>query len=234
MIHTILQFLRDLPQTIVAYGCAWMALIVFAETGLLIGFFLPGDSLMFTAGMACVEGNQLLPGTHLDLLTVNIWLIAAAIFGDSVGYAIGLKAGQPLYQRERTFFFRRDHLMATKEFYEKHGGKTIVLARFVPFLRTFAPVVAGIAQMPYRRFFSYNVFGGVGWVSGLTVMGYFLGQYDKIKNNLEVTLVLIVFVSLLPAIITFLKSRKKNGSPPSGPSVDSTRADAKMTQAAEK
>jgi membrane-associated protein len=133
--------------------------------------------------------------------------VPAAILGDTVGYWIGFKAGQKMYQREKTFFFRRDHLLYTKSFYEEHGGKTIVIARFVPLLRTFAPVVAGIAQMPYRRFLAFNVFGAFGWITGLSMIGYLLGNQPIVKNNLKVTIILIIFVSLLPAIITFIKAR---------------------------
>jgi membrane-associated protein len=188
----------------VAYGILFA--VVFAETGLLVGFFLPGDSLLFTAGLACVPGNQLLGDDHLNIWVLNLVLIPAAVIGDTVGYWIGYKAGAALYQRERTLFFRKDHLLYTKAFYEEHGGKTIVIARFVPMIRTFAPVVAGIAQMPYRRFVSYNVFGGIGWIISLSALGYFLGQQDWIKRNLETTIMVIILVSLLPAIIAFAKA----------------------------
>jgi membrane-associated protein len=134
-------------------------------------------------------------------------LVPAAIIGDTVGYWIGRKAGEKLYHREKTLFFRKDHLMHTKAFYEKHGGKTIIIARFVPLIRTFAPVVAGIAQMPYKDFLYYNVFGGFGWVTGLSVLGYFLGQVEWIRKNLEMTIMMIIIVSLLPAIITFIKAK---------------------------
>ena len=204
--------MQRLIQVILEYGYTWMAAVVFVETGLLVGFFLPGDSLMFMAGLACVPGNALMKGSNLDWVTVNLWLAPAAILGDTVGYWIGYRIGVPLYNREKTLFFRKDHLIMTRDFYDKHGGKTIVLARFAPLLRTFAPVVAGIAQMPYRRFVLYNIVGGIGWVTGLTYLGLRLGQNERVKNNLEVTLMLIIFVSLLPAIITFWKSRKKTAA----------------------
>jgi membrane-associated protein len=184
-----------------------MAAIVFTETGLVFGFFRPGDSLLFTAGLACAPGNTLLGDAHMNIWLLNAILIPAAILGDTVGYWIGYKAGEGMYTREKTLFFRRDHLLYTKAFYERHGGKTIVIARFVPIIRTFAPVVAGIGQMKYRRFLAYNVFGGIGWVVSLTVAGYFLGQLPWISKNLEATIMLIIVVSLLPAIITFIKAR---------------------------
>jgi membrane-associated protein len=212
-IISLFKKVYDVPGWVQQLGSQhWLAYtvmfsIVFVETGLLVGFFLPGDSLLFTAGLACAPGNKLLPDNNLNILIINLVLIPAAVIGDSLGYWIGYKAGQSLYNREKTLFFRKDHLLETKAFYEKHGGKTIVIARFVPLIRTFAPVVAGIAQMPYRTFISYNVFGGIGWVTGLTLLGYFLGKIPWIGKNLEITIMLIIFVSLLPAIITIIQSR---------------------------
>jgi membrane-associated protein len=220
--ETLIQWFKwiyDVPEWVKALGAqhfvaySVMFAIVFVETGLLVGFFLPGDSLMFTAGLACAPGNQLLGDNHLNIFLLNAVLIPAAIIGDTVGYWIGYRVGVALYQREKTLFFRRDHLLATKDFYERHGGKTIVIARFVPMIRTFAPVVAGIAQMPYGRFISYNVFGGIGWVASLSTLGYFLGQVKEVRENLEITIMLIIFVSLLPAAITFLQAKLKKREP---------------------
>jgi membrane-associated protein len=199
--------MQQLLDWIITAGYGMMALVVFVETGLLVGFFLPGDSLLFTAGLACVPGNPLTGDKHFDLLTLNAILIPAAILGDTVGYWIGYKAGTKMYEREQTLFFRKDHLIYTKKFYEKHGGKTIILARFVPIIRTFAPVVAGIGQMDYKRFLFFNVFGGVFWVSSLSILGYYLGQYDIVKKNLEVVILLIIFISILPGIIAFVKAK---------------------------
>ena len=205
--------MQKLIHLIVENGYWAMALVIFLETGLLV-FCLPGDSLLFLAGLACVPKNSFLQGSNLDLLTLNLWLVPAAIIGDTVGYWIGYKIGDKLYQREKTWWFQKDHLLTTKEFYEKHGGKTIVLARFAPILRTFAPVVAGIGRMPYLRFVSYNIFGGFGWVVGLTVLGYVVGEKPMVKDNLEVALALIIFISLLPAIVTFIKARKRQSGAP--------------------
>jgi membrane-associated protein len=214
---------QKIIEWILSAGYGIMALVIFVETGLLVGFFLPGDSLLFSAGLACVPGNQLtglIGGEHLNFVTLNLCLIPAAIIGDTVGYWIGFKAGQKLYAREGSFFFRKDHLLYTKNFYEKHGGKTIVLARFIPLLRTFAPVVAGIGQMPYRKFISYNVFGGIAWVLGLSTLGFYLGKNDWIKANLELTLMLIIFVSVLPAILAFVKAKYFDSPmPPEGENV---------------
>lgn len=203
-------------EYVVQYVGYWgMAAIIFVETGLLVGFFLPGDSLLFTAGLACNPRSNLHEFSHLDLLNLNLLLIPAAIIGDTVGYWIGYRAGKGMYEREKTLFFRKDHLLATKEYYEKHGGATIIIARFVPLIRTFAPVVAGIAQMPYRQFLAYNILGGVGWVAGLSLLGYYLGGIEWIGKHLDITIIAIIFVSLLPAIITvgrgFLKSKVKKG-----------------------
>lgn len=217
-IYDVAGWVKELGAThAIAYSV--MAAIVFVETGLLVGFFLPGDSLLFTAGLACAPGNTLLGDNHLNIFVLNAVLIPAAIIGDTVGYWIGFKAGQAMYQREKTLFFRKDHLLATRDYYEKHGGKTIVIARFVPLIRTFAPVVAGIAQMPYRQFVAYNVFGGIGWVTGLSVLGYFLGQFEWIGKNLDRTIMVIIFVSLLPAIITILKTHygRRPEAPPAPP-----------------
>ncbi len=203
--------LRNIPDLIVYVGYPGMAAIIFIETGLLVGFFLPGDSLLFTAGIACNAGSKLHGLAPLDLLTLNLYLIPAAILGDTVGYWIGYKAGATMYQREKTLFFRRDHLLKTKEFYEQHGGYTIIVARFVPLLRTFAPVVAGIAQMPYRRFIAFNVFGGIGWVAGLSLLGYFFGGIPWIGDHLEGTILAIIFISVLPVIISVLKSWRSSG-----------------------
>ena len=144
-------------------GLALIAAIIFAETGLLVGFFLPGDSLLVTAGIL-LHQRQSRQGAAAQHRVLNVVVIVAAIIGDTVGYWIGAKTGPKLFTREQSLFFSRKHLLRTQEFYERHGGKTIIIARFMPIIRTFAPVVAGVGKMSYRRFLSYNVFGGIGWV----------------------------------------------------------------------
>ena len=178
-------------------GIPVMAAIVFAETGLLIGFFLPGDSLLFVAGF--VASRDLIPIGWL-----NLALMAAAIAGDTVGYWIGAKAGPAIFNRPQSRWFRRDHLLTAHAFYEKHGGKTIILARFMPIVRTFAPVVAGAASMNYGRFLTYNIVGGIGWVLSMTLGGYFLGQIPWIKANLEKAVLVIILLSLSPMFIHWL------------------------------
>jgi membrane-associated protein len=182
-------------------GYLVLASIIFAETGLFVGFFLPGDSLLFTAGLVASQGFFHI-GFMIFLLSVM------AVLGDAVGYTIGFRAGVALYHRPDSFWFKRKHLLYAREFYEKHGGKAIFLARFVPFARTFAPVVAGIAQMSYPRFASYNVFGGIFWVCSICLAGYFLGNVSWVNRNLEKVILLIVFISILPILIEYLRKRK--------------------------
>ena len=180
-------------------GYPALMLIVFAETGLLIGFFLPGDSLLVTAGVF-VQANLMNPlgvDPFVNLLVMNVALMAMAILGDAIGFSIGYKAGPMIFNRKQSFFFRKDHLVATQAFYEKHGGKTIILARFMPFARTFAPVVAGVGRMPYRRFALFNIVGGVSWVFSMTFLGYFLGKIFDAKQ-IERVVYLIVFISVAP------------------------------------
>ena len=180
--------------------------IVFAETGLLVGFFLPGDSLLFLIGTICGAGD-------LDIVTVNIVLMAAAVLGDTVGYALGRQTGEKIFSRPDSRLFRREHLERTHAFYEKHGGKTIIYARFVPIIRTFAPFVAGVGKMDYVRFLSFNVFGGIGWVFAMTMLGYVLGGVPIIKQHLEKVVVLIILVSVAPMIAEAVKAYRKSKTP---------------------
>jgi len=202
----------SLVQAIVRVGgLPTITAIIFAETGLLVGFFLPGDSLLFTAGIFCTSSNPMgaqLPGR---IVALNLLAIAAAIIGDTVGYWIGAKAGPKIFTREQSLFFNKKHLLRTKAFYERHGGKTIIIARFLPIFRTFAPVVAGVGKMSYRRFIAFNVFGGMGWVLSMTLAGYTLGTiFPGITKRLDAIIVGIVVVSLMPAIISWLLNRRKN------------------------
>ena len=193
-------------------GYAVLVAIVFTETGLLVGFFLPGDSLLITAGLVAAAGG-------LNIWWLNVLLILAAIAGDSVGYAIGFRAGPRIFTREDSLLFHRRHLVRTREFYERYGGKTIVLARFIPIIRTFAPVVAGVGQMVYRRFLFYNVFGGIGWVAGLTWAGYLLGQtVPSIYQHVHVVVAIVIVLSVLPIVGEVIKARrKKRPTPASAP-----------------
>src|ERR687890_271606 len=185
-----------------------LMLIVFAETGLALGFFLPGDSLLVVAGL-------IWRAKQLSVALLLMLLFIAAVVGDAVGYYSGLKLGPRLFKREKSLLFRPSHLRKAHEFYEKYGGKTIIIARFVPIVRTFAPIVAGAAQMPYRTFVVYNVIGGFLWVFSMILAGYFLGTVVenalgiKLEDHIEKVVVVVVALSLLPPAIEYLKSRRE-------------------------
>lgn len=188
-------------------GLLGIVAIVFAETGLLVGFFLPGDSLLVTAGIFCTPHNPIGKAV-LDAPVLIALAIMAAILGDTVGYWIGKKAGRKIFSREDSFLFHRKHLLASQKFYEKHGGKTIVMARFMPIVRTFAPVVAGVGNMQYSRFVRFNIGGAVGWVVSMVMAGYVLAYVAPgVTKHIELLAVVIIFLSLLPAIIGYLKNR---------------------------
>jgi len=184
-------------------GLAALSAIVFTETGLLVGFFLPGDSLLVTAGIFAAGGT-------FDLWRLNILLSLAAIAGDTVGYRIGYSSGPKIFTRENSLLFNRKHLMSAKTFYDKYGGFTILMARFIPILRTFAPVVAGVGAMSYKRFLAFNVFGGIFWVMTTTLAGYFLGTViPNIQERIHLIIAIVIFVSLLPAIIKLVSERRR-------------------------
>ena len=175
--------------------------IIFAETGLMLGFFLPGDSLLVTAGLFAARGE-------LDIRILIPLLLVAAISGNTTGYTIGRKAGRPLFDRPQSRVFRRDHLIKTHAFYEKYGGITIILAQFMPFARTFAPVVAGVAEMPYKRFATFNITGACLWIPSMTLIGYFLGRtIPGIEQHIEYVIAIVVFVSILPMLIKYAQHK---------------------------
>jgi membrane-associated protein len=201
------------PDYLVGLGLIALLAIVFVETGLLVGFFLPGDSLLFTAGLFVARGDIALPLWVL-LLTIPL----AAFAGDQVGYAIGRKAGPALFRRPDSRLFQQEYVDKAYAFFEKYGARTIVLARFVPIVRTFAPVVAGVSRMHYRTFVVYNAVGAVVWGAGVTALGYFLGQIAFVRDNVEVILLLIVGVSVLPIVVEVLRARlvHRSGPPEKG------------------
>lgn len=173
--------------------------IIFSETGLLVGFFLPGDSLLFAAGF-------LASSNVFDIFLLNITLMVAAVLGDAVNYYLGLTMEEKVFERGRMRFVKHEHLMAAKAFYERHGGKAIVLARFMPLVRTFTPFVAGVARMGYRRFAFYNIIGGIAWVASMTLSGYWLGQIPFVARNFEKFIIGIVIISVMPLAIGATKS----------------------------
>ncbi|MBC7943512.1 VTT domain-containing protein, partial [Candidatus Saccharibacteria bacterium] len=199
----------DLIDFIKYVSVLGVALVIFAESGLLIGFFLPGDSLLFTAGFL----------TYAGILHVNIHLLVlivfiAAVLGDSVGYAFGSKVGVHVFKRKDSLLFRQENILKAQTFYEKHGGITIIIARFIPIIRTFAPVIAGVAKMKYKTFLSYNLIGALLWAAGITYLGYFTGKWFKqagidIDTVLIPIVLLIIFFSVLPPAIHILKDKKQ-------------------------
>lgn len=197
-----IHWIRDVEGLVRAAGYVGLVAIVFAETGLLIGFFLPGDSLLVTAGLFASQGT-------FDVVLLGTLLTVAAIVGDSVGYSIGKATGPRIFTRESSLLFNKKHLLHAHEFYERHGGKTIIIARFIPIVRTFAPVVAGVALMRYRDFVLYNVVGGVVWVWGMLLTGYYLGRLvPGIDEHIEKVIIIVVFLSILPGIIAWLRRKK--------------------------
>ena len=188
-------------------GYAVLVIIVFAETGLLAGFFLPGDSLLVTAGLlSAVDGV-------LNIWILNAILSIAAIAGDTTGYWIGYHLGPRIFSREDSFFFHKNHLIRTQNFYDKYGPKTIVLARFVPIVRTFAPTVAGVGRMKYRKFLFYNIAGGVGWVAAMTLGGYFLGRsIPNIEKQIHWVIGVVIVLSFLPILKEWLHARRSTSA----------------------
>lgn len=206
------DFLKQLtdPESIISYGgLALLLFVVFAETGLLVGFFLPGDSLIFISGLIC--------RTKPDLLTPNIFillllLVAAAVLGNMAGYWFGWKVGPPLFNRKDSWIFKKRYLETTKAFYEKNGGKTLILGRFLPIIRTFAPILAGIIKIPFSRFMAYNVVGAVAWIGSLGLAGYYLGQIKWVQDNISWIVIGLIIVTLIPVATTWIRS-KKSSSP---------------------
>lgn len=210
-LRDLFHFLYNVQGLIEWGGTLLVCVIVFIETGFFVGFFLPGDSLLVTAGIFAAAG-------HLRLLTLLLMVTLCAILGDQVGYWIGRKAGEALYRRENSLLFRKRHLERAREFYRKHGGKTIILARFVPIVRTFCPPVAGAAGMKYARYLSYDIAGGSIWVGSMVLGGFFLGSaVPNIGGRIHWVIAVVVFLSLLPGIIGVLRSRMGTGGRTTSP-----------------
>jgi membrane-associated protein len=199
------------PNTIAGAGYLVLIFAVFAETGLAAGFFLPGDSLLVVAGLFAAKGD-------FNVFILLSTLFVAAVVGDGVGYFTGLKMGERIFKRQKSLFFKPSHLQKANEFYDKYGGKTIILARFVPIVRTFAPIVAGAAKMPYRRFVVFNLIGGLLWVFSMILAGYFLGSTLKsrfgidLDKHIEWVVIIVVALSLIPIAIEFIKSRRERAA----------------------
>jgi membrane-associated protein len=199
LFQQLIHFIRD-PAYIAELGYPTLALIIFLETGAMV-FFLPGDSLLVTAGVYAAAGK-------LSLLTLNLLLIPSAVLGPVLSYWIGASTGQLLLKRQRSRFFRPEHVALAQLFYEKHGGKAIVIARFMPIMRTFVPVVAGIGKMAYRRYAWFTTIGAAAWVISMTVLGFFVGK-TPLGKHVEIVIVAVIVLSLAPGLIAWLKARKQ-------------------------
>jgi len=184
------------------FGYALLAGVVFAETGLLIGLFLPGDSLLFTVGVVAGAGE-------LDIVQICLVLAIASILGDQCGYWLGRRTGPAIFSRPDSRWFKQEYVTRTQHFYERHGGKTLIYAKFMPVVRAFAPYMAGVGRMRYARFLSFNVWGGLGWVLSMTLAGYVLGSNPFVRRNFEKVVLGIVFVSILPLLVHYLQSRRR-------------------------
>jgi membrane-associated protein len=195
--------IRDVKAIIAWGGYVGLTAIIFAETGLLVGFFLPGDSLLVTAGLLAATTG-----------VFNVWLLGllltvASVLGNSVGYAIGKATGPRLFSREDSLLFNKKHLYRAHEFYERHGGKTVIIARFMPIVRTFVPVVAGMGGMDPKKYTFYNLVGGIGWIWSMLLIGYFLGSYiPGVDQHIESVIIIVVALSLLPGVIGWLKAKR--------------------------
>ena len=212
MVDTLLEVWRSLtnPDLLIQllsqvitgwWGYALLAGIVFAESGLLVGLFLPGDSLLFTVGVVAGAGE-------LDIVQICALLVVFSVLGDQSGYLLGRRTGPRIFVRPDSLLFKHEYVTRTSQFYEKHGGKTLIYAKFVPIVRTFAPFMAGVGRMQYTRFLSFNVIGGLGWVLSMTLAGYFLGAIPVIRGNFEKVVLGIVFLSVAPLVVQYFRARR--------------------------
>jgi membrane-associated protein len=212
MVHSLIEVWRSLtdPDRLIQlltqvitgwWGYALLAGIVFAESGLLVGLFLPGDSLLFTVGVVAGAGQ-------LNIVQICALFVVFSILGDQSGYLLGRRTGPRIFVRPDSLLFKHEHVKQTQEFYEKHGGKTLIYAKFVPIVRTFAPFMAGVGRMQYARFVSFNVIGGLGWVLSMTLAGYYLGAIPIVRSNFEKVVLGIVFVSVAPMVVHYFRARR--------------------------
>jgi membrane-associated protein len=203
-ISDLFHRLRDLPALVAWAGYAGMATIVFTETGLFFGFFLPGDSLLVTAGLLSSQGMP------LNIVELGLLLTGAAILGDNTNYWVGRMSGAKIFTREDSLLFRKKHVERAHEFYVKHGPKTVVLARFMPIIRTFAPLVAGVGKMDYRTFLTFSVLGGTAWIWSMLMLGFFLGaKVPGVAKHIELVIIGVIFLSILPGIISWWRQPER-------------------------
>lgn len=206
--ENLLEFIKTIlnPQSIINYGgLALLLFIIFAETGLFFGFFLPGDSLLFVAGLMCGT-----PIFDVNIYTLIFSLIIAGILGNFVGYYFGKKTGPMLFRRDDSFFFKKKHVNAAKDFYNRYGGTAIVLGRFIPIIRTFVPIMAGVVDLDFKKFVWYNILGCIAWILSMVLSGYFLGRaFPSLQQNLEYIVITIILISMIPVVITYLKEHRR-------------------------
>ena len=199
------------PELLIStFGVLGIVVLVFAESGLLVGFFLPGDSLLFTAGLLVSQHTVI----HLPLWQLCLLIATAAVVGDQTGYATGRRLCPLLFRRPDSHLFKQDNLVRAQRFFDRHGSQALILARFVPIVRTFTPIVAGASRMRYRTFIFYNVIGGIGWGTGVTTLGYFLGQVPFVRDHIELILIGIVAVSVAPLAVRWLRHRRHTDTRP--------------------
>ena len=205
----MLEFLKQLtdPESIIQYGgLALLLFVVFAETGLLIGFFLPGDSLIFISGLICVSKPDVL---DVNIFVLILLLSLAAILGNIAGYWFGYKVGPPLFQRKDSLIFKKQYLIVTEKFYKDNGGKTLIIGRFLPIIRTFAPILAGVIRVDFKKFMLYNIAGAFAWIGLLASIGYYLGTYEWVQKNVGYIVIGLVIITLIPLITTYLKEKRR-------------------------
>lgn len=206
--NEVLEFLKNLtnPESIVKLGLPLLLFVIFAETGLLIGFFLPGDSLVFISGLLCATNSNLL---NVNISELILFMSLAAIIGNTFGYYFGKKVGEGLYNRKDSLLFKKRHLETTRSFYNKHGGKTLFLGRFLPIIRTFAPILAGVIKVDAKKFMLYNIAGAFCWIGGVAGIGYFLGaKFPQTKDYLGYIVIGLIVITSIPVLITYFKERK--------------------------
>ncbi|MGQ0829803.1 MAG: DedA family protein [Bacteroidota bacterium] len=206
----IIDFFKQLtdPESIIQYGgLALLLFVVFAETGLLIGFFLPGDSLIFISGLICVSKPELL---EVSIFSLMLLLSASAILGNVAGYYFGYKVGPPLFQKKDSIIFKKKYLEITQAFYNKNGGKTLIIGRFLPIIRTFAPILAGVIKIDFKKFMVYNIIGALLWICLLSGLGYYLGTNEWVQKHVGHIVISLIIVTLIPIVIAYRKERKKD------------------------
>ncbi len=202
------EFLKQLtdPESIIHYGgLALLLFVVFAESGLLIGFFLPGDSLIFISGLVCVSKPEVL---DVNIFVLILLLALAAIIGNMAGYWFGHKVGPPLFKRKDSIIFKKRYLIITQEFYQNNGGKTLIIGRFLPIIRTFAPILAGVIKIDFKKFMLFNVIGAFAWIGLLSGIGYYLGTYEWVQKNVGYIVIALIIITMIPLIFTYRKEKR--------------------------